>query len=128
MPEAPLNIHNIHLRTKIASEYYNELEFPKYNKNYGKYKEQIIGNTLVTFIFSPNGTVQIITTCNNNPFKIETEPDKSRLLIYFGQIKEFLNLTLSDNHQRAVPDVLEWYLTECDINKDIKVSHLLHIE
>ncbi len=25
-----------------------------------------------------------------------------------------------------VPDIAEWCLTECDINKDIKVSHLLH--
>jgi len=25
-----------------------------------------------------------------------------------------------------VPDVLEWELTECDINKDIKISDLLH--
>ena len=44
-----------------------------------------------------------------------------------GQIKECLVQILLDNHQRAVIDVLDWYLTECDINKDIKVSHLLHV-
>jgi hypothetical protein len=33
---------------------------------------------------------------------------------------------LHDKHERIVPDVLEWELTECDINKDIKVTDLLH--
>jgi hypothetical protein len=33
---------------------------------------------------------------------------------------------LFDKHQRIVPDGLEWELTECDINKDIKVTDLLH--
>jgi hypothetical protein len=31
-----------------------------------------------------------------------------------------------DKHEKLVPDVLEWLLTKCDINKDIKVSDLLH--
>ena len=128
LPTAPLNIHNIRLKTKILLKYYNELEFPEHNKNKGKYTEQIVANTLVTFIFSPNGMYKFIITCSNNAFKIETEVDRSRLLIYFGQIKECLIQILRDNHQRGViPDVPEWYLTECEINKDIKVSHLLQI-
>jgi hypothetical protein len=127
LPQAPLYIHNMHLRTKIASEYYSELELPMHSKNKGKNTEDIVGNTLVSFIFSPNGTVQIITRCDNYPFKIETELDRSSLLIYLGQIKECLVQILLDNHQRAVIDVLDWYLMECDINKDIKVNHLLHV-
>ena len=31
-----------------------------------------------------------------------------------------------DKHERLVPDIMEWYLTECDINKDIKVSDWFH--
>lgn len=101
---------------------------PKHSKNNGKYTEQNIANTLATFIFSPNGTVQINITCSNNAFKIETEVDRIRLLVYFGQIKECLVQLLSDNHQRSVvSDVPDWYLTECEINKDIKVSHLLQV-
>ncbi len=30
---------------------------------------------------------------------------------------------LADTHERIVPDIMEWYVTECDVNKDIKVSH-----
>src|SRR5215469_9101805 len=33
---------------------------------------------------------------------------------------------LSDSHERIVPNVLEWELTECDINKDVKVSGWFH--
>jgi len=127
LPAAPMMLHNIHLKTAIPPDYYNELKFPMHKRNNGKYTEQPVANTLLTFIFSPNGTVQAIAQCSNNPFKIETELDRSRLLIYYGQIKETLAQILSDNHQRAVADIPEWYLTECDINKDIKVSHLLQL-
>ena len=33
---------------------------------------------------------------------------------------------LMDRHKRIVPHVMDWLLTECDINKDIKVGHVLH--
>jgi hypothetical protein len=33
---------------------------------------------------------------------------------------------LSDSHERIVPNVMEWELTECDLNKDIKVSDWFH--
>ena len=32
-----------------------------------------------------------------------------------------------DKHERLVPDIMNWELTECDINKDIKVSDSLHL-
>ena len=34
---------------------------------------------------------------------------------------------LMDKHERLVPDIMNWELTECDINKDIKVSDSLHL-
>ena len=33
---------------------------------------------------------------------------------------------LNDKHERIVNDISEWEFIECDLNKDIKVSHLLH--
>jgi hypothetical protein len=33
---------------------------------------------------------------------------------------------LVDMHERIVPDIMDWCVTECDINKDIKVSDLVH--
>jgi hypothetical protein len=29
-------------------------------------------------------------------------------------------------HDRIVPDIMDWQLTECDINKDIRVSDFFH--
>ena len=54
--------------------------------------------------------------------RLQTEEDRSRLLVFFGQIRQALISILSDSHERTVPNVLEWELTECDINKDVKVS------
>ena len=46
--------------------------------------------------------------------------------VFLGQLRDRLITILRDNHERFVPDVLEWELTECDLNKDIKVSDLFH--
>ena len=37
-----------------------------------------------------------------------------------------LIILLSDERERIVPEIMDWHITECDINKDIKLSHLLH--
>ena len=41
-------------------------------------------------------------------------------------MRDRLIMFLTDRHERIVPPVMDWWLTECDINKDIKVSHMLH--
>ena len=74
-----------------------------------------------------SGPVNIITTCSKNPHKLETEEDRSRLLAFFGQIRDRLIILLADKHERLVPDIMDWQLTEADINKDIKVSDLFHL-
>ncbi len=43
-----------------------------------------------------------------------------------GQIRDRLIILIRDEHERIVPDVMDWQITEYDINKDIKGSHLLH--
>jgi hypothetical protein len=102
------------------------LKLPYYKRNKGKYYQEIIGKTLVDYIIYKWGTVDIQTTCSNNPYKLETEEDRFRLIEFFGQIRAGLINLLQDKHERLVSDVLEWLLTECDINKDIKVSDVLH--
>lgn len=59
-------------------------------------------------------------------FKLETEIDHCHILIFFGQLRDRLISFLNDPHERLVPDIMEWYLTECDISRDIKVSDWLH--
>jgi hypothetical protein len=126
LPAAPLFIHNMHFTIKISSECYTELNLPGYKQNNGKHHEEIIGNSLVTYTFYKRGTVDIQVLCSNNPYKLETEEDRSRILAFFGQLRSGLIGLLCDTHERIVPDILQWEITECEINKDIKVSDILH--
>jgi hypothetical protein len=126
LPKSPLFIHNMHFKTKVSQECYSELKLPHYTRNRGKYHAEIIGNTHVDYILYSSGTVNVITTCSKNPHRLETEEDRSRLLAFFGQIRDRLIILLCDKHERLVPDIMDWQLTEADINKDIKVSDLFH--
>jgi len=125
LPTAPLHIHNMHFKLTITPECYTELKLKQWKKNNGKYLSEIIGTTGITYVFYPNGTVEVYTESSNNPHKLESEYDRSRLLTFFGQIKDRLITFLADRHERIVPDMMEWELTQCDINKDIKVSDWL---
>ena len=99
---------------------------PYYKKNKGKYHTEIIGSTHVDYVFYSSGTVNINTTCSKNPYKLETEEDRSRIISFFGQIRDRLIILLADKHERLVPDIMDWQLTEADINKDIRVSDVFH--
>jgi hypothetical protein len=125
LPTAPLYIHNMHFKLTIRSECYTELKLKQWEKNNGKYLSEIIGTTGITYVFYHNGTVEVYTKSSNNPHKLESEYDRSRLLIFFGQVRDRLITFLADIHERIVPDIMEWELTQCDINKDIKVSDWL---
>ena len=127
LPEAPLLIHNLTFKIKIIPECYLQLNLPSYRKNQGKLYEVIIGQTKVDYILYSSGTVVIHTTCSNYPFKVETEADRLKLVGYFGQIRAGLINLLNDRHERIVPNISEWEVTECDFNKDIKVSDYFHM-
>jgi len=126
LPAAPLFIHNIHLKLKIAPECYVELKLPTIHGNRGQKHSEVIATSRVDYIFYPSGTVIVEIRCSNHPFKLQTEGDRSRLLVFFGQLKQALTSFLMDSHERLVPEIMHWELTECDINKDIKVSHWFH--
>jgi hypothetical protein len=126
LPKAPLFIHNMHFKTKVSPECYAELNLPSYKNNYGKYHTEVIGNTHVDYVFYASGIVNVDTKCSMNPYKLETEEDRSRIIAFFGQIRDRLIVLLCDKHERLVPDIMDWHITEADINKDIKVSELFH--
>lgn len=125
LPSTPLYIHKMQFKLKIRSESYNELALPADAWNKGKEHEEIIGSTHVRYHFYANGTVMIFTESSNNPFKVEDETDLCRLIALFGQVRDRLVTFLADKHERIVPGILEWELTQCDINKDIKVGDAL---
>jgi len=126
---APSYIHNLHFKTKIAPECYAEHDIQKLTDlswNKGKQLLEIIGDAGVVYTFYPSGTVNIEVKCSNNPFKLETDIDRSCILVFFGQLRDRLIAFLNDPHERIVPDIMKWYITECDINRDIKVRDSLH--
>jgi hypothetical protein len=126
LPAAPLYIHNLHFKLKITPECYVELDLQKIPRNNRKQHSEILGSNLVTYTFYPGGTINVTAESSINPYKLESEIDRSRLLIFFGQLRDRLITFLTDKHERIVPDIMEWELSECDINKDIKVSDALH--
>jgi hypothetical protein len=126
LPTTPSYIHNIHLKLSITPQCYEELGFPTIPGNKGKKTTVVIGKAKVDYTFYPNGTVNVEVMCSNHPFRIQTEEDRSRLLGFFGQLQQALISILSDSHERLVPNIMEWELTECDINKDVKVSGSFH--
>jgi hypothetical protein len=126
LPQATIFLHNLQFKIEIDSECYPDLNLPSYDKNSGKRQSENIGASHVDYVLYPNGTVDIHVRCSNNPFKLETEIDRSRIIAFFGQIRDRLIILLRDERERIVPDIMDWQITEYDINKDIKGSHLLH--
>jgi hypothetical protein len=125
--QAPIFLNNLHFNIEIHPECYLDLKLPYYNKNNGKHHSENIGTSRVDYVLYPNGTVDTHVTCSNNPFKLETQMDRSRIIAFFGQVRDRLIILLRDERERIIPDIMDWHMTECDINKDIKLSHLLHL-
>lgn len=125
LPSAPLHIHKLQFKLKITPECYAELGPSMDDGNKGKQHVEVIGKVRVLYYFYANGRVMVFVECSNNPFRLEDEIDRSRLIAFFGQVRDRLIMFLADKHERIVPDIMQWELTQCDINKDVKVSHLL---
>jgi hypothetical protein len=123
LPTIPLRIHNIHLKCEtIAGDtaYYYELQLPSYKQNIGKYQVLEVNDIPVNYVFYPNGTIDIYTKNSENPFRLQTEEDRINLITFFKKIKDNLP------SQIAVPDIDQWEFTECDINRDVRVSDIFH--
>jgi hypothetical protein len=97
-----------------------ELQPPSYQQNIGKYHLLNIDNIPVNYVFYPNGTIDIYTRNSENPFKLQTEEDRVNLIAFIRKIKDNLP------PQIEVLDIDQWEFTECDINRDVRVSDLVH--
>lgn len=122
LPKAPMHIHKMQFKVRVSPDCYREIGLQQCAGNKGKEHVEIIGKVRVSYRFYPNRTVIVFTESSNNPFKLENEVDRSRLIAFFGQVRDRLVTFLNDIHERLVPDIMEWELTQCDINKDIQVG------
>ena len=123
----PLNIHRLHLMTRIPSEYYHEIALPSSQWNSAKEHQEIVGTAFVKYIFYANGTVMVFIESSNDPFKLKNYADLSRLIAFLGQTRDRLIVFLQDRHERIVPEIMCWELKQCDINRDLKVSDWLQL-
>jgi hypothetical protein len=132
LPPSLFYIHNLHLHLKISSGIYNRIGIEKIqNKNRGKQYSTMIGKARVVYTFYPKGAVNIELKCTDNPFRVESMDDYNNLLLFFKSLRETLFKFLHDTQDiviAVVPVIEDWYLTEYDINKDIKLDdQSLHI-
>jgi hypothetical protein len=128
-----LYIHKLHLQLSVPSEYYHTAAtivtetLPQAKKNKGKEYLERMARGDVNFIIYPNGKVMVSVACSNNPFKLETDEDEGNLFSFLGQVRDRLLYVLNDPRERAVPSIMEWHLSECDINKDIEISDMMQL-
>lgn len=122
LPTSPIFIHKLQLKLKLNPRCYDEIRLANQVRNMAKDYTEIIGNNRVTYLFYPKGTVIVSIENSNNPLKLENEEDRSYILTFLGQVRDRLIFIVSDPHERLVPNVLTWHLTQCDIDKDIIVS------
>ena len=127
LQDVPLNIHKLHLMTRIPPEYYHEITLPSSRWNSSKEHQEIVVTAFIKYIFYANGTVMVFIGCSNNPFKLENYADLSRLIAFLGQVRDRLVVFLQDRHERIVPEIMYWELKQCDINRDVKVSDWLQL-
>ena len=121
----PLEIHKIQLVLKLNPDYYRELRLLVCSENQGKTHQEIIASVLVTYLFYPNGKVMVSVACSNTPFKLQSNDDLGCLIAFLGAVRDRLIVYLCDKHERAVPDIMNWNLTQCEINRDAKVGDWL---
>jgi hypothetical protein len=106
----------------IDKKYYTELIQEPRPKNKAKLYEENIDKRNVSYTFSPNGTVQVYVISSDNPFRLEIDEDVSLLFSFLGQVRDRLLYHVSDVRERMVPNIMEWHLKGCDINKDISID------
>ena len=123
----PLFIHNLRLKIRLSRQSYHEILIQSHRENKSKEFEEIIGEYRINYLIYPNGTVVVSTKNSNNPLRLNSELDMSRIFAFFGQVRDRLIYILSDIHERLVPDIMQWELIQCDINKDIPVSDWLQM-
>jgi hypothetical protein len=123
LPNVPSYIHKLQFKVRVSPGLYAEITSDA--ETGGKTHQERIGKCLVTYRFYRNGTVMVWVESSNNPFRLQDDTDISRFFSFLGQVRDRLIMYVSDKHERFVPDVMAWNITQCDINKDVGISNWL---
>jgi len=132
LPSAPIHIHRLELAfdvndPSLYAGYYSSLNTPPLPSNGGKTRDCRISGYMVRFTFYPHGKIMVFAQTSNKPHRIMTDDDRSQLNSFLGQIRQELIAILNDPSERIVPPLNNWLWLSMDINKDIPVSHDMHV-
>jgi hypothetical protein len=64
----------------------------------------------------------VYVKCSENPFRLQTENDVSYFFSYLGQVRDRMVLWLKDVRETVVPSIMQWFLWQCDINRDVELT------
>jgi hypothetical protein len=119
---APPYIHKLLLMFHLNPEFYNELKQREQPINRAKPHEENIGRRHVAYRLSPNGTVEVYIATTDTPFRIERDEDVSALFAFLGQVRDRFLYYVGDIREKHVPNLLNWILKQCDLNKDVEID------
>lgn len=122
IPWRPLHIHKIQIELSIDKECYKLIKGIEWKGNAGRCMEEIIDHTHVKYVYYKTGKVSVFIQCSNNPYRIENEDDLAILYSLLGQIRDRLELHVSDPRGRLTPNITTWILKQCDFNKDVPIT------
>ena len=123
LPKVPLHIHKMHFKVRIQPEYYQEIVLPVDPCNKGKEHQELIGLTLVKYRFYANGTIVVSTErAARIPSPWQLNLTLGNFMSFLGQIRDRLVLFIADKHERIVPNIMDWELTQCDLNRDVHLE------
>lgn len=124
---APPCIHKLVLMFHLNTEFFNELKQREQPVNRAKPYEENISRRHVTYRLSPNGTVEVYIATTDTPFRIEIDEDVSAFFAFLGQVRDRLLYHVNDKKENYVPDLLNWILKQCDLNKDVEIDDIAQL-
>jgi hypothetical protein len=68
LPLGPKYIHNIHLKTRVDKQYYNDIDSVPMNKTRGKSIDERIGLRKVNYTYYPGGSITVDIGTSYSPF------------------------------------------------------------
>ena len=90
--------------------------------NRAKQYEENIGRRHVTYSLSPKCTVERYIATTDTPLRIEEDEDVSDIFAFLGQVRDRFLYHVSDIKENHVPNLFNWILKQCDLNKDVEID------
>ena len=53
--------------------------------------------------------------------------ERSKLFGFFGQVRDRLLYLLSDVREKIVPSIMDWFLIQCDVNRDVEIDDKMQL-